>query len=249
MRGGTLYYYFQYYMDKDKLYATLQALGLTGGAGSGGLGQYLLSTFGLIVDADRKNVASFGFSLFNMSSQVVTIVGVLCSTWLTIRYGKKAVAITGFSVSTVFMVAFILLPADAVIATLLLEYARVLAYAPTIPLLWAMFADVADYAEWTTGKRITGMIYATILFGLKGGLSLGGAIAGWLLSSYGYQANAVQTGQALRGIRMTISVYPGIFFLIVIVCLVCYKISKKLNLQIQDELAERRRSFAPEAAR
>jgi Na+/melibiose symporter-like transporter len=79
-------------------------------------------------------------------------------------------------------------------------------------------------------------------------LSLGGAIAGWLLSSYGYQANAVQTEEALRGIRMTISVFPGIFFLIVIVCLFCYKINKKLNLQIQDELAERRRAFSGGAA-
>jgi Na+/melibiose symporter-like transporter len=249
MRGGTLYYYFQYYMDKDRLYAMLESLGLAGSAATaGGLGHYLLNTFGLVVDADRKNVASVGFSLFNMSSQVVTIAGVLASTWLTIKFGKKAVAITGFSVSTVFMVAFILLPADAVLGTLLLEYARVLAYAPTIPLLWAMFADVADFAEWKTGKRITGMIYATILFGLKGGLSLGGAIAGWLLSSYGYQANAVQTEEALRGIRMTISVFPGIFFLIVIVCLFCYKINKKLNLQIQDELAERRRAFSGGAA-
>ena len=107
-----------------------------------------------------------------------------------------------------------------------------------------MFADVVDYSEWKTGRRTTGVIYATILFGLKTGLSLGGAMAGWLLSGYGYQANAVQTPQALRGIRMTISIYPAIFFGIVIVCLVCYKISKKLNLQIQDELAERRKKFA-----
>jgi Na+/melibiose symporter-like transporter len=106
-----------------------------------------------------------------------------------------------------------------------------------------MFADVVDYAEWKTGRRTTGVIYATILFGLKAGLSLGGAIAGWLLSGYGYRANAVQSPEALTGIRMTISVYPAIFFFIVLACLFCYKISKKLNIQIQDELAERRKQF------
>jgi GPH family glycoside/pentoside/hexuronide:cation symporter len=245
MRGGTLLYYFQYYVDKDRLFAVLQALGLTSTAvaSSGGVWHFLLNTFGLVVDADKANVASVGYSLFNMSSQIVTVVGVLFSTYLTIRYGKKAVAIVGFSLTTVFMAAFILLPPDAIGATLLLEYLRVLSYAPTIPLIWAMFADVADYAEWTTGRRTTGLIYATILFGLKGGLSLGGAIAGWLLSAYGYQANAAQTVEALRGIRMTISIYPTIFFLIVIACLIVYKIDKKLNIRIQDELAERRKGF------
>jgi Na+/melibiose symporter-like transporter len=82
------------------------------------------------------------------------------------------------------------------------------------------------------------------LFGLKAGLSLGGAIAGWLLSGYGYRANVAQTPGALLGIRLTMSVYPAMFFLVVIVCLICYKIGKKLNIQIQDELAERRKKFA-----
>jgi len=239
MRGGTLFYYFQYYVNHDSLFELLQSLGLTGAHGN-----YILNAFGLIVDAKRSNVASVGFSLLNMSSQLVTVMGVLCSTALSIRFGKKAIAIIGFSLSTVFMAAFVLLPPEAIGTTFLMEYIRALTYAPTIPLIWAMFADVADYAEWKTGRRTTGVIFATILFGLKTGLSLGGFAAGWLLSGYGYKPNAVQTPQALQGIRMTISIYPAILFLIVIVCLICYKIGKRLNLQIQDELAERRKKFA-----
>jgi Na+/melibiose symporter-like transporter len=251
MRGGTIFYYFEYYVDKDRLFDILHSLGLTSaavGAGSGGMWHYVLDTFGLIVDTERKNVSSVGFSLFNMSSQFVTVIGVLFSTFLTIRFGKKAVALVGFSLAMVFMALFIFLPADAIGTTFVLEYIRALAYAPTIPLMWAMFADVVDYAEWKTGRRTTGVIYATILFGLKAGLSLGGAIAGWLLSGYGYKANAVQTPEALQGIRMTISVYPAIFLLIVVACLFFYKINKKLNIQIQDELAERRKQFAHEGA-
>jgi Na+/melibiose symporter-like transporter len=240
MRGGTLFYYFQYYVNQDRLFDFLQSIGLTGANGN-----YFLNLFGLIVDARRSNVASVGFSLLNMSSQVVTVAGVLCSAALSIRYGKRAVALVGFSVTTVFMAAFVLLPSGAVGTLFLMEYARALSYAPTIPLIWAMFADVADYAEWKTGRRTTGVIFATILFGLKTGLSLGGFAAGWLLSGYGYKPNAVQTPQALQGIRMTISIYPAILFLIVITCLLCYKIGKRLNLQIQDELAERRKGFAP----
>ncbi len=247
MRGGTLFYYFEYFVDKNRLFEVLRGLGLTTagtGASAGGMWHHLLNTFGLIVDAERRNVSSVGFSLFNMSSQFVQVVGVVFSTFLTIRYGKRAVALAGFSLTTVFMAAFIFLPADAVGTTFILEYIRALAYAPTIPLMWAMFADVVDYAEWKTGRRTTGVIYATILFALKAGLSLGGAIAGWLLSGYGYRPNMAQTVESLFGIRMTISVYPAIFFLVVVTCLLCYKITKRLNLQIQDELAERRKQFA-----
>ncbi len=246
MRGGTVLYYFQYYVNHDRLFGLLQSLGLTQ-AGSSGIWHSLLNTFGLIVDADKKNVASVGFSLFNMSSQFVTVIGVLCATALSMRYGKKAVVQVGFGLTTLLMAAFIFLPADAVGATFALEYLRALAYAPTIPLLWAMFADVADYAEWKTGRRTTGVIYATIMFALKTGLSLGGAMAGWLLSWYGYKANVAQTSQALLGIRMTISIYPAVFFLIIVICLSFYGISKQLNIRIQDELAERRNKVQPVA--
>jgi Na+/melibiose symporter-like transporter len=244
MRSGTIFYYFQYYVNKDSLFQVLQKLGLTGAGGGGGLWHYLLNTFGLIVDSQRSNVSSVGFSLFNMSSQLVLVIGVLSSTFLSIRFGKKAVALVGFFLATIFMSLFILLPADAIGATLILEYLRALSYGPTIPLLWAMFADVVDYAEWKTGRRTTGLVYATIMFALKAGLSMGVAIAGWVLSGYGYKPNVVQSSGALLGIRMTISIFPAICFLIVLACLFSYPIGKKLNLRIQDELAERRKKFA-----
>ena len=247
MRGGTMFYYFTYYVDTAELYGFLQAVGLgTAEAGSGGVLRYLLETFGLVVNEARSNVASVGFSFFQMSQQLVTIVGVVASAFLAMRFGKKAVALVGFGLATIFAAAFILLPADAIAATYVLEWVRALCYAPTIPLIWAMFADVADYAEWTTGRRITGVIFATILFALKAGLSLGGALTGWLLAGYGYRANVQQTSEALLGIRLTASVYPAIFLAVVVGCLVFYRIGKQLNLRIQDELAERRRHYAPE---
>lgn len=243
MQGGTTFYYFQYYVDKDALFAFLQGHGLAM-TNTGGLWNSLLDKLGLVLNADRSNVSSVGFSLFNISGKIVTVAGVIASIYLSRTYGKRAVAIVGFSLATILMAAFILLPSNAIGATFLLEWARSLAYAPTIPLIWAMFADVADYAEWKTGRRITGLVFATILFALKTGLSLGGAIAGWLLSGYGYQANVAQSANALLGIRMTISIYPAIFLVIVVGCLLFYKITKQLNLQIQDELAARRGAAA-----
>ena len=239
MQGGTTYYYFQYYVDKDSLYTFLQNHGLVVSTGTG-MWHGLLDALGMVLKEDRSNVGAVGFSMFNISGKIVTVIGVALSTFLSFRFGKRAVAIVGFSLATIFMAAFILLPKDAIGATFVLEWVRSLCYAPTIPLIWSMFADVADYAEWKTHRRITGVVFATILFALKTGLSLGGAIAGWLLSGYGYKANEQQTEHALLGIRMTISIYPAIFLTIVVGCLLFYTITKKLNIQIQDELAERR---------
>ena len=245
MRDGTVIYFFQYYVNKDRLFEFLRGAGLpyaAGGASAGGLWFSLLNAFGLVINATKSNVSSVGFSLWNMSAQFVLVMGVLFSTYLSINFGKKVVALTGFGLTTIFMAGFIFLPPDNMWATFVMVWLRSLVYAPTIPLLWAMFADVVDYAEWKTGRRTTGVIYATILFALKVGLSLGGFLAGWLLSGYGYQPKVAQTEHALLGIRLTISIYPAILYCVIFGALCFYSIGKKLNLQIQDELAERRKA-------
>jgi Na+/melibiose symporter-like transporter len=244
MRDGTVIYFFQYYVNKDRLFEFVQGAGLPyagGGTAAHGLWFSLLNAFGLVINANKSNVSAVGFSLWNISGQVVLVIGVLFSTYLSIKFGKKAVALTGFALTTIFMAGFIFLPPDNIWAIFVMIWLRSLVYAPTIPLLWAMFADVVDYAEWKTGRRTTGVIYATVLFALKLGLSLGGFLAGWLLTGYGYHPKVAQTAHALLGIRLTISIYPAILYSVVVGALCFYSIGKKLNLQIQDELAERRK--------
>jgi glycoside/pentoside/hexuronide:cation symporter, GPH family len=244
MRGGTMFYYFSYYLDQTKLLAFLQRVGLpqaTAAAPDGG--HPLMNVLGLILNADRTNIASVGFSLFNIASQLTTVVGVVASTYLAMRFGKRAVARVGFTLATIFAASFILMPADSVGATYALEIVRALSYAPTIPLIWAMFADVADYAEWKTGRRATGVVFATILFALKTGLSIGGFLAGLLLAGFGYRPNVAQTANALLGIRLTASVVPALFLVIVVVCLLRYSITKAMELEMSGELEERRRGY------
>jgi Na+/melibiose symporter-like transporter len=244
MRDGTVIYFFQYYVNKDRLFEFLRGAGLpyaADGASASGLRFSLLNAFGLVIDATKSNVWKVGFSLWNMSGQFVLVIGVLFATYLSIKFGKKVVALTGFALTTIFMAGFIFLPPDNIRAIFVMVWLRSLVYAPTIPLLWAMFADVVDYAEWKTGRRTTGVIYATVLFALKLGLSLGVFLAGWLLSGYGYRPNVVQTEHALLGLRLTISLYPAILYCVIVGAMCFYSIGKKLNLQIQDELAERRK--------
>ena len=107
-----------------------------------------------------------------------------------------------------------------------------------------MMADVADYSEWKPSRRATGFMFAGVLFALKAGLSLGGALSAWVIDYFGYVPNAVQTERALLGIRLGASVYPAVAMAFGLVCLGCYKIGKNLNLQIQEELAERRKKVA-----
>jgi Na+/melibiose symporter-like transporter len=243
--GSAMFYYFTYYADKESLYTFLQSLGLvTTAVGEPGSWWHgILNTFGLIATADRGNVTSVGFSLFNMTGQLVMIIGVIMSKVLAVRFGKRNVFLVGLFLTAVFTALFITLPAGAIGSAFLLNILKSLAYGPTIPLLWAMMGDVADFAEWKTRRRATGVVFAGIVFALKAGLGLGGAICGWILGTFGYVANAVQTEHALFGIRMTASIFPAITFFIGVIALLTYGITKKLNLQIQNELAERRKSF------
>jgi glycoside/pentoside/hexuronide:cation symporter, GPH family len=242
--GSAMFYFFTYYMDKSALFDFLQGLGLVASpAAEHGMWYSLLDGFGLIALADRSNVSSVGFSLFNMAGQLITIFGVLVSKALAMRFGKKLVFIVGLFFTAVFTLLFILVPRDAVNLAFGLNILKSLAYGPTIPLLWAMMGDVADYAEWKTHRRATGVVFAGIVFALKAGLGLGGAICGWLLAVYNYEPNVAQSPTALLGIRMTASVYPAITFFIGVVALGFYSISKTMNVQIQDELAERRKGF------
>ncbi|HUI29378.1 MAG TPA: MFS transporter [Candidatus Acidoferrales bacterium] len=244
MWGSGMFYYFTYYVDKDALFNFLQSIGLGQvQPGTGGFWYGILNAFGLIVGKDGSNVSGVGFSLFNMAGMLMNILGVMVSTVLAKRFGKKAVFTIGLFFTAVFTAMFILLPAQAVGPAFVLNILKSLAYGPTIPLLWAMMADVADYSEWKTSRRATGLVFAGIVFGLKAGLGLGGAICGWILSAYDYVPNAVQTAHALFGIRMASSIYPALTFFAGVVAILFYGISKKLNLQIQDELAERRKSF------
>jgi Na+/melibiose symporter-like transporter len=147
-----------------------------------------------------------------------------------------------------FNLAVLVLPPHATVAIIVSEVLRQFSYGTSGPLIWAMMGDVADYGEWKTGRRATGTVTAAVIFALWMGLALGGAIAGWLFSFYGYSANAVQTQRALDGIRLTAGLYPALLFFATAACLFFYPISRRINKTISDELAGRRLNFGPLAS-
>jgi len=183
------------------------------------------------------------FSWFNGFGLTALLIGVACSTALTKRIGKRTLFVWSMVSTGVFCIALFFIPPTATIAIIALEVARQFVYGCSGPVLWAMMGDVADYGEWKTGRRATGTVTAGVVFALWIGLALGGAIAGWLLSLYGYQSNAVQSDHALMGIRLIASVYAGAAFLAAAACLMFYGINMKLNLTISHDLSERRKTF------
>ena len=184
------------------------------------------------------------FSWFNGFGLAALLVGVTCSTVCTKKLGKKSVFFWSMLLVGLCAVALYFLSPKATVAIIALEVVRQFLFGCSGPVLWSMMGDVADYGEWKTGRRATATVTSAVVFALWVGLALGGAVAGWLLSFYGYQSNAVQTDQALLGIRLTASVYSGAAFIAAAVCLMFYSISMKLNLTISQDLAERRKKFS-----
>jgi Na+/melibiose symporter-like transporter len=255
MRGGAWYNYFHYYADKAAMYDWLHSLGLTAPAlvPGGPAPHGILETLGYIVHGDRLNLANSNVadvfnSIYNMLGTATTIIIIiLLSPFLAKRFGKKAVAVVGFSLTTLASAAFYLLkPTDAG-GMMAMTVITSICYAPTIPLIWAIFADVADYSEWKNGRRATGIIFATIGFALKAGLSLGSAFFLWLMAGlYGYDTSVTPVGQTLQGFRMFSSVYIAMLFGICAILLAVYQLNKKKTIQIAEELSERRRKYASE---
>ncbi|PTX91557.1 MFS transporter [Opitutus sp. ER46] len=246
VRGSSLNYFCSYFLDQGAVRSFLENLGL-GTAATGvetGWWKWTLGALGLLVKPDGSNAAGVGFSLMMVAGSLIQIVGIICSKPLADRFGKKAVFISGMAVT---MLATVMVFFVTPTSMNLLVFASILwplGWGPTVPLLWVMIADVADYSEWKTSRRATGFMYAGILFALKAGLGLGGALSGWIIAAYGYVPNAVQSPHALLGIRLGASIYAAIPFALGLVCLAIYPIGKALNLRIQDELAERRRQMA-----
>jgi GPH family glycoside/pentoside/hexuronide:cation symporter len=152
----------------------------------------------------------------------------------------------GLAGTTLVNVFFISVGSGSILMAFCLQIMYGLIYGVTIPLLWAMMADVADYSEWKNRRRATGIVFSAVVFGLKAGLGFGGAIGGYVLDVYGYVPNVEQSPEAIMGIRMTVSIYPAIAFIAALVALAFYKINRKTEYLIQDELAERRKAFEQE---
>ena len=238
LKGGTYVYYFEYYLDEAAMAAFLENMGFN--AFIGGLNA-ALTGIGLTGFQWPEDATTSAFSLFNAGGIIFMVVGIGFSKKLADRFGKRDVYGVFLFISTLFMLAFYVFRPDAIAMVFGAQILHGFFYGITIPLLWAMVADVADYSEWKNGRRATAIIFSAILCGLKVGLAVGGALVAWILARYGYEAGGgTQTADTIDGIRLSVSLYCSIPFLLAVALLFFYRINKTMESRIEQDLAGRR---------
>jgi GPH family glycoside/pentoside/hexuronide:cation symporter len=227
IKGGSYVYYFENYVNKQELAGFIQPI-------LDALSAIGLNTFG-------NDPVSAGFGLFNAGGIIFMIVGITLSKRFADKYGKRNVFGVFLFISTLFVIAFYFFSPTSVSLMFFSQILHGFFYGITIPLLWAMIADVADYSEWKNNRRATAIIFSAMMVGLKAGLSIGGALTTSLLGHFEYIPNsAQQTDIAINGIKLLVSIFPAIPFLIGVGLLFFYEIDKKMEVQIESDLKERR---------
>ena len=228
MKGGSYVYYFKNYVDKERLTSFVTPIThALSGAG--------MNFFG-------EDPVSAGFGLFNVGGIIFMIVGITLSKRFADKYGKRDVFGIALFISTLFILAFYFFPPQSVPLMFASQILHGFFYGITIPLLWAMIADVADYSEWKNNRRATAIIFSAMMVGLKVGLSVGSALLTKILALYDYVPNsdAAQPLSTVTGTKMLVSVFPSIPFLIGAGLLFFYEINKKMEVKIESDLKQRR---------
>ncbi|MEZ5103770.1 MAG: glycoside-pentoside-hexuronide (GPH):cation symporter [Draconibacterium sp.] len=236
MKGGSYVYYFTNYVDRTALASFISPITDT------------LSSIG--INFFGSDPVSAGFGLFNAGGIIFMIVGISLSKRLADKYGKRDVFSSALFVSTLFILIFIFYKPQSVKLMFGSQILHGFFYGITIPILWAMIADVADFSEWKTNRRATAIIFSAMMVGLKAGLSIGGSLVAWILGLYGYinkesvaaAQEIIQPESVAQGAKMLVSVFASIPFFLVVVLLFFYEINKKKEVQIERELMERRKA-------
>jgi GPH family glycoside/pentoside/hexuronide:cation symporter len=240
LKGGMYVYYFKYYLDGADLAAFLENVGFN--RFIGGLNAMLVG-MGLTEFQWPKDAPTSALSLFSACGIVCGIIGICLSKMLADRFGKRDVFGGALFVSTLCLLAFILFSPQSVGWVIVAGMLHGFFYGITTPILWSMVADVADFSEWKNNRRATAIVFSAILCGLKIGLAIGGWMVAKILAIYAYNVDAtVQPEGAVHGIKLAVSVYASIPFLLSVALLFWYEINKQTETRIEQDLAARRRA-------
>ena len=215
VRNGCIMYYFKYYV---------------GDVDFGFLGNSYTLDF---------NTAA---SAFMVIGTLISIVGAIYVGWIAKKFDKRNTYLWLLVIFIFSSVIFYFLGPDDYILMIISQFAVSLVLGSLGVLQWSIFPDTADYSEWKTGRRATGLIMAASLFSIKLGLALGGAILGWLLALFGFEPNVVQDPQTLIGIRLIISVFPAIFGIFALIVMWFYPLNNEILNKVEAGLQKCRQN-------
>ena len=181
-------------------------------------------------------------SAFMLSGTVMTIIGAILTMKFSTLFDKAKTYLAFMVLAGISTGVYFFLNPQNLILIFTLNLIFSFSVGPISVLQWAIYTDTADYSEWKTGRRATGLLMAASLFALKLGLAIGGAFLAWLLSQYGFIPNEQQTAEALRGIVLIMSIYPAVFAIIGAVIMWFYPLSNAMMVTIEQELTARRKN-------
>ncbi len=179
-------------------------------------------------------------SLFLTLGSLAFIAGLVFTKTLARTLGKRNALILLTVLNAITMMAFFFIPPEAFWIMVGVNVVGSLFAGPTPALVWSMYADVADYGEWRSGRRSTGLVFSAAMFAQKMGLTIGGAGAGALLGLIGFVANQEQSPETLDGLRIIFSLVPGGLALANGLVLLLYPIREETVEQMGRELAASR---------
>lgn len=196
-----------------------------------------------VQDAKEYNFLSSPLSLttiYLVLGQGANILGVILATPISNRIGKKKTYLSAMSIATILSVIFYVFKSTDVWLIMLFQVLISICAGAIFPLLWSMYADIADYSEWKHGRRATGLIFSSSSMSQKFGWTLGGAMTGWLLAYFGFKANVEQTETAQNGIRLMLSILPAIGTILSVIFISLYPLSEQKMNNITPDLNKKR---------
>ncbi len=177
---------------------------------------------------------------FLTSYSIAMVVGASITPLLTRFIDKKKLMVILMSATGILSIFFFFIPKDAIGLLFVVNILIGLVLGPKSPLAFSMYADTADYTEWKTGRRATGMTFAAANFSQKLGGALASFIIGSVLAAMGYVANTAQSNASQTGIVILISIIPGTFALLAAYVMKFYTLSNMQLATIQSELKFRK---------
>lgn len=171
---------------------------------------------------------------------IAASVGAALTPVMTRFVDKKRLMIVLMSLTTLISCAFFFVPPDQVALMYVLQVAMGFVLGPKSPLAFSMYADTADYNEWRTGRRATGITFAAATFSQKLGTAVAVAVIGALFTALGYVPNATQNAGSQEGIVWLMSFVPAVFSFLAVICMLFYDLDQHKLAQVQSELLARK---------
>lgn len=178
-------------------------------------------------------------AVFMSLGLLAMVAGIACTKALASRFDKRMLLIVLATLNALAMAAFYFIPPEEFLLMIVVNMFATFVIGPTIALVWAMYADTADYGEWKSGRRTTGLVFSALQFAQKLGLAVGAGLTGIILSWFGFIANVEQSDQSINGIRLMFSIFPAALAMAGVVAIVFYPLRDSKVKEIEAELNKR----------